>query len=412
MAKYLEEIFNECLERIRQGESIESCLSSYPEYADELEELLSTVLNVRWRASIAQPRPEFKARARAQFMGALQYARQYEQPKKPGIFSLQRAWVPALATVLILLFGTVGTAAASTDAMPDQPLYHVKLATEQVRLTFTFSDIEKVKYNVELAENRSQEIVYMAEQGDTEKVTAATERLSKHLQDANLVIARIEEKEMKEEAAQVLTSAPPPIESTTQPSRDGSKDTEPERFTAGDGEAAPRNSTVLKELVRESISRNVTSLDSALPKVPEMTRPAVQEAIDTSRELEPVVQERTRPETEQVPEQPERIESTRPDNKDTQSSTESKELEIQTRPKTEPDNSPTSSDVETKRIEESQTDTEDRDTSTNENTRDSSPSPTDGSSTDNRSSIDSLTSLEAVSTTVSPSQQLVTSIRK
>jgi hypothetical protein len=409
MAKYLEEIFNECLERIRQGESIESCLSSYPEYADELEELLSTVLNVRWRASIAQPRPEFKARARAQFLGALQYARQYEQPKKPGIFSLQHAWVPALATVLILLFGTVGTAAASTNAMPDQPLYHVKLATEQVRLTLTFLDTEKVKYNVELAENRSQEIVYMAEQGDAEQVTAATERLSKHLQEANLVIARIEEKEMKEEAAQVLTSATPPAESTTQPSRDGSKDTEPELFTSGDGETAPRNSTVLKELVRESISRNVTSLDSALPKVPETTRPAVQEAIDTSRELEPVIQERIRPETEQVPQQPERIESTRPDNRDTQSSTESKELEIQTRPKTEPDNSPTSSDVETNRIEGSQTDTE---TSTNENTRDSSPSPTDGSSTDNRSSIDSFSSSEVVSTTMSPAQRLIITISK
>ena len=228
MTRPLEDIFNECLERLRQGESIESCLGSYPEYAVELEEMLSTVLNVRWRASMAQPRTEFKARARAQFMGALRYSRQFEQPQRPGIFSFQRAWVPALASVLILLFATAGTAAASTNAMPDQPLYNVKLATEQVRLTFTFSDEQKVKYNVVLAENRAQEITYMAEKGNTAQVEMATERLSNHLEEANLAIERIEEQEIKKEDSRPLTlTAPPETEQPSEALHDPGKDTEP-----------------------------------------------------------------------------------------------------------------------------------------------------------------------------------------
>jgi hypothetical protein len=411
MSKYLEDIFNECLERIRQGESIESCLSSYPEYAAELEELLSTVLNVRWRASIAQPRPEFKARARAQFMGSLRYAQQVEQPKKPGIFSLQRAWVPALASVLILLFGTVGTAAASANAMPDQTLYHVKLATEQVRLTFTLSDEEKVKYNVKLAENRSQEIVFMAEKGETEQITAATDRLSKHLQEANLVIARIEEQEMKEESVRALTSTKPqPPEAATLTAPDMSKG---EEQPPESEEAAPRNSTVLKELVRQSISRNVTSLDSALQQAPVTTRPAVQEAIEASKQLEPILQERSRPETtsEPVPVQPEKIEGVRPENRETQSSTETKELEIQIRPKTEPENPTRSTDTESEKIDESRTGTENTDSSTTDSTRDSSTSPTDSTGTSDRSSLRPLNSTCIVSTSSLINQQ-VTLVRK
>ena len=63
MAKKLENIFNECLERILQGESLESCLASYPKEAAQLEPLLRTALGFSWRASSVQARPEFKARA-------------------------------------------------------------------------------------------------------------------------------------------------------------------------------------------------------------------------------------------------------------------------------------------------------------------------------------------------------------
>jgi hypothetical protein len=153
MNRQLEEIFNECVERLHQGDSIENCLLSYPEFATELETLLRTALNVNWRGSMVQPRPQFKALARSQFINA-QYATAQAKQARPTFFSLQRAWAPALAMVLLLIFSSVGTAAAASNAMPDQPLYPVKLATEQVRLTLAFSDKAKAELNVQLVEVR------------------------------------------------------------------------------------------------------------------------------------------------------------------------------------------------------------------------------------------------------------------
>ena len=80
MSKKLEEIFDECLERLQQGDSIENCLMQYPEVAAELEILLRTAVNVNWRSSLVRPRPEFKAYARAQFIGMQHAAAQKKQP--------------------------------------------------------------------------------------------------------------------------------------------------------------------------------------------------------------------------------------------------------------------------------------------------------------------------------------------
>ena len=65
--------FDECLERLLTGgETIEQCLRSYPEQAEELEPLLKTALAAR-KASAIQPRPEFRDRARHQFHLALRH---------------------------------------------------------------------------------------------------------------------------------------------------------------------------------------------------------------------------------------------------------------------------------------------------------------------------------------------------
>jgi hypothetical protein len=123
MSRQIEEIFNECVERLRQGDSIENCLISYPEVASELELLLRTAMNVNWRASMVQPRPEFKYQARYRFINAQYAAAQEEEARaRPTLFSLQRAWVPALGLVLLLIFSSVGTAAAAANSMPDEPL--------------------------------------------------------------------------------------------------------------------------------------------------------------------------------------------------------------------------------------------------------------------------------------------------
>jgi hypothetical protein len=207
MARKLDDIFNECYERIRSGESLKSCLKRYPKHAAELEPLLKTAFDIGRRASYIQPRPEFKHWALVRLEGEQHYARQQRQPAKPGHFSWRQSWAVAVAAVLVLLLAGGSTAAASSNALPDEPLYPVKLATEQVRLTFAVTDAQKAQVQTQLAETRAVEVETMANEGKTEHAAITAARLAKQLELANAAIAKVE----------TASGATPPSPATTEP---------------------------------------------------------------------------------------------------------------------------------------------------------------------------------------------------
>jgi len=283
MAKKLENIFNECLERMLRGESIESCLSCHPEEAAELEPLLRTALGVRRSSSSLQPRPEFKAWARARLEGAQLYAKQQRQPKRAGLLAWQQGWALALTAVLVILLAGAGTVAASSNALPDEPLYPVKLTTEQVRLAFTFSDAGEVRLHTQLAENRAMEIAAMARQGKTEQVAIVTEKLTKHLEKADYAIKRVEEAEATRFSALPKEAATTPELSATP---------EPEET---------KEAERLKEFVKGRASKNLAVLEDALEDAPEQAKPALQRAIEMAKKSCGKVQQETGAESEGKP---------------------------------------------------------------------------------------------------------------
>lgn len=268
MTKRLENIFNECLERMLQGESIESCLGSYPEEAAELEPLLRTTLGFRWRASSVQPSPEFKTQARLRFQEAqIQAVQQQSQPQKPGFFARQRSWALALTAVLVILLVGSGTAVASSDTLPDEFLYPTKLATEQVRLAFTFSGEAKVELHTQLAENRAQEIVAMAHQGKTEQVAIVTEKLADQLQETANAVAKVE---TTKDRAQLLMAPPAPAAAPSPPPSAEAYKTR----VAEDAELEEANQA----------KTSVTAiLENALENTPESARLALEQAIEISK---------------------------------------------------------------------------------------------------------------------------------
>jgi hypothetical protein len=207
MARKLDDIFNECYERMRSGESLESCLNRYPKHAAELEQLLYTAFDIGRRVSYIQPRPEFKHWALVRLEGEQHYISQQRQPAKPGHFSWRQSWSVAVAAVLILLLTGGGTAIASSNALPDEPLYPVKLATEQVRLTFAVTDAQKAQVHTQLVETRAAEVEAMANEGKTEHAAITAARLAKQLEQANAAIEKVE-------AASGIT---PPSTTTTEP---------------------------------------------------------------------------------------------------------------------------------------------------------------------------------------------------
>ncbi|GAI36246.1 unnamed protein product [marine sediment metagenome] len=91
--------------------------------------------------------------------------------------------------------------------MPDSLLYPVKLATEQVQLALTPSDIGKAELCAKLADRRVAEIIHMADKGDAQQVEAITQRLDERL----VMLARLTSPIEVTEAPRML-EAPPPMQ--------------------------------------------------------------------------------------------------------------------------------------------------------------------------------------------------------
>jgi hypothetical protein len=143
-----DQALNESLDRLFKGQSIYQVLTDYPEQAKELEPLLRT-----WAASRAfskvQPRIDFKARAKYEFMAA---ARGLEaQPERLSFFKWrwQSAWAISLVTVAVGVLVGGSTVMMSSSSMPGETLYSVKLATENIHLALTTSDLAKAELNAE-----------------------------------------------------------------------------------------------------------------------------------------------------------------------------------------------------------------------------------------------------------------------
>ncbi|MDO8491698.1 MAG: DUF5667 domain-containing protein [Dehalococcoidia bacterium] len=175
-----EDVLNECLEDVRAGRrTVEQCLARHPEQAGELEPLLKLALNVGKAAGL-DPGPEFKARARHRFQEAVHSRAERRFGKRPVWW---RAWAMAVAAMLAVAVLGSGTVAASDGSTPDQPLYPVKMAKEQVQLFLTRPPLARARLNGALAEARLREIEAMAVKGNLEQVSKLTDKLDHHLAD-------------------------------------------------------------------------------------------------------------------------------------------------------------------------------------------------------------------------------------
>jgi len=264
--KEFNNIFDECLERIVvDGETLEQCLKRYPEQAAELKPLLETVLAVK-EASAVEPRPEFKARARYQFRSALQ---EKAAPKRRPFFGWVPRWATALAIVLVVLMAGGGTVAAASNSMPDSILYPVKLATENVQLALTTSELGRARLCAGFADRRVVEIIYMADRGDARRVEEITGRLDDRLETLVVLVLELEADDAN--GAEAMLSVP-----------DGG-DMEPllveETAGQGRGHGQPQNRAGLRVAVAGSASNNHMVMWAMLDEVPQSVREALLEAI-------------------------------------------------------------------------------------------------------------------------------------
>lgn len=110
MGKAFNKILDECVDRLNRGETVEDCLATYPEHAEELEPLLRVVFDAQTAYRLI-PSPTAKMAGRKRFnaaLEALKHRQKERQPWSQWFMGRSRVWVTAAVVILIALIGYFG----------------------------------------------------------------------------------------------------------------------------------------------------------------------------------------------------------------------------------------------------------------------------------------------------------------
>ena len=166
--------FAECVDMIVSGASVTACLERFPEQAVQLEPLLASLVGVRTLAAPPSRSVEAAIPARAAFMAEANRVRRGCATAAPipwwrklipvllpggsGPFSARPV---ALFAILLILFisGIVisGSVTLAAGALPGDPLYGVKTASEDVRLFFASNEGIRTELRKEFGQRRIDE---------------------------------------------------------------------------------------------------------------------------------------------------------------------------------------------------------------------------------------------------------------
>jgi len=173
MSSRMEKIFRICLEKIEEGIPVDKVLEEYPQYREELKELLTIAEDIE-NAPLPHLRDEAVSSCLIKVHDALQLQKKPVCRARLPRFQWSRlfyfpspAWVKALAFVLVVIFISWGAVNLSADSLPGNPLYPIKLATEKARCFLTIEPEGKAKLRLAYSEERTQELVrYLDEKGE------------------------------------------------------------------------------------------------------------------------------------------------------------------------------------------------------------------------------------------------------
>jgi hypothetical protein len=279
-----DDIFNECIERLIKGDSIQSCLEAFPEYA------ITTL-----HAADIQPRLEFRQQAAQEFQKAVQNLTPRHTVKR--VWKWQLRWVIPVTAVFAVLVAGTGTVFAASDSLPDQTLYPVKIFTENARVTLTTSSAGKAQLYAQFADTRVNEIVKMADEGKIAQIEKTTERMNGYF----TAIARLTQSDASIEksgqgpvlfgtnatatAPQTVTIHPtitPPSTRTT-PNFSSWNTTTPWPSTVK-SPVTSHNTTAVPPTGLKTVSANATSFSSKRPTINQADKTQLQSLISQQAE--------------------------------------------------------------------------------------------------------------------------------
>jgi hypothetical protein len=185
---------------VLEGERLEDCLHDYPKEAEEIKPLVELALGVKNYARGAELSQEFKIKARAEIEEAFRAKQRSRRLMVGRRLKPVLHWAGVTIGIAVLIAsaftgGFALSSLASANTMPGDTLYPVKLATEEIRVAFTFSNVGKAELLTQLAETRAEEIAYSLEEGNSPQAEACMERLEAHLAQVKNIRARVAQSE-------------------------------------------------------------------------------------------------------------------------------------------------------------------------------------------------------------------------
>ena len=185
MNQELSEALNDCLDRLIQGESIQDCLSLYPQHSHELEPLLQVAFATMRAADTVRPSPAAKAQNFQRFTQAAAEGGT-DRRRKPA-WSWPR-WIPVarpilvgVAAIAVFVMSAGVATAASSSSVQGEPLYWVKTTKESIESNIPRSDEGRANYEADLAHVRGNEVSRLVERGHLKRADQTMKRLTIHL---------------------------------------------------------------------------------------------------------------------------------------------------------------------------------------------------------------------------------------
>ena len=207
----LGDILDICIALVFSGEeTIDSALSRYPEYADEIRPELEAAIWLNQQRQTTAARPGYVNASRKRLVDQLKHETSNPVPvKKPRL-----TWDPAifgLVFVTLFLFVSVlafrGGLQIVNASIPGDRFYDLKLAVEDTQLSMASDEVEEAELRIQFADERAGEIEALIEQERYDDVQPALVNYRNQLTLARDIITNLEgDPVRKAELAQSLGS--------------------------------------------------------------------------------------------------------------------------------------------------------------------------------------------------------------
>ena len=191
MSKEFNEALQSGLDLIRSGgETIDSIVSRYPEFAEELRAQLEVAVWLSSSRAVLDPSPEFVVSSKRRLISKIKQEQQATAApltwgeRLQEFFTIQK--LAPVGFVLALMLGLVvsGTVvSASQKSIPGDNLYSIKRTLEQIALATSIEEQNDAELQIQFVENRLSEVQSLIIAGRYEEVADTLEDTEEQVYD-------------------------------------------------------------------------------------------------------------------------------------------------------------------------------------------------------------------------------------